>query len=163
MNLWRFMRGVACCERFARISAVAKNREAIMAGNEETRERAREEAAAVGFILHHSSWFHCFVSVSSFYTLPFVRLRYFYTFPFGKLHHFCLTWVEMFSFDVVEFGSNWVVALTSWNSSNSQGMMSENVRLSHKCVPNEGNLAKPQKMLLWLQTTRHLLFSHRNV
>ncbi|CAM6055543.1 unnamed protein product [Sphagnum tenellum] len=51
------MRGVACCERFARISAVAKNREAIMAGNEETRERAREEAAAMGFILHHSSWF----------------------------------------------------------------------------------------------------------
>lgn len=71
LNLWRFMRGVACCERFARISAVAKNREAIMAGNEET----REEAAAMRFILHHSSWFQCFVSVSSFYTLPFVRLH----------------------------------------------------------------------------------------
>jgi hypothetical protein len=101
------MRGVACCERFARISAVAKNREAIMAGNEETRERAREEAAAVGFILHYSSWFQCFVSVSSFYTLPFVRLHNqiigittitpffiilqfcftYFTVLFGKLHH----------------------------------------------------------------------------
>jgi hypothetical protein len=101
------MRGVPCCERFARISAVAKNREAIMAGNEETRERPREEAAAVGFILHHSSWFQCFVSVSSFYTLPFVRLHNqsigittitpffiilqfcftYFTMLFGKLHH----------------------------------------------------------------------------
>jgi hypothetical protein len=101
------MRGVPCCERFARISAVAKNREAIMAGNEKTRERAREEAAAMGFILHHSSWFQCFVSVSSFYTLPFVRFHNqsigittitpffiilqfcftYFTVLFGKLHH----------------------------------------------------------------------------
>jgi hypothetical protein len=49
------MRGVACYERFARISAVAKNREAIMAGNEEKKrgqEKRQHQWGSFYTILH---------------------------------------------------------------------------------------------------------------
>ncbi len=55
INLWRIMRGVACYERFARISAVAKNREAIMAGNEEKKrgqEKRQHQWGSFYTILH---------------------------------------------------------------------------------------------------------------